>query len=680
MAVIITLDTLKNILKKFQGIIFNKYDNKIDTLDTDVNNRLGSLNSEIDTKLSNKVDKVSGKDLSTNDFTDEEKEKLASLSNYDDTELLEKINQIRPGYFTYIVKDNETLKNWAENVEGNDYSHILILGVELEYNGEVSNSSSQSIYALGGNKIRCNGFRDFKNVYGVNRVGNSITTSSGFIDCEYLTDCTFTNEWQREDGGFGIAFFSCDHLNNCTVYSNWVGYGFNICNYVNNCSYINHCEDACNFLDYGFVGCNYVRNCIYDVTQTNGVAFSGCYSDNKKTPCSNTVEGGFNFSNNDEGVASLKTDLTQEITDRQEADRTLQENIDNVNSSTFTSMTREYMGPIIETIYGYKNDTSDYGMFEFFMDFLRQKGAVLAVWSDSENPLVVGNEYNARNIDLSLYDYPEFNSFTKTSDILPFAQESFLCLDLTNNGLYICQTLEVDFSLRSFKVSELLFSVPKDLKEQLTNLSTRISDVENSANKVVVDTALSSTSTNPVQNKVVNTALGNKVDKVSGKGLSTNDYTTTEKNKLAGIATGANKITVDTALSSTSTNPVQNKVINSALSGYSKLQLTSLWSGSSSVNAQTLTLSQPYTNFKFIVVEGCAYNEPNSQRMYAYIPASQCGISVSEDGDEFLLCGSTADTNRRIRFGFPTTTTLYKTASDGTSSHLPVITNVWGIK
>lgn len=35
------------------------------------------------------------------------------------------------------------------------------------------------------------------------------------------------------------------------------------------------------------------------------------------------------------------------------------------------------------------------------------------------------------------------------------------------------------------------------------------------------------------------TALANKVDVVAGKGLSTNDYTTTEKNKLAGIATGA---------------------------------------------------------------------------------------------------------------------------------------------
>ena len=35
--------------------------------------------------------------------------------------------------------------------------------------------------------------------------------------------------------------------------------------------------------------------------------------------------------------------------------------------------------------------------------------------------------------------------------------------------------------------------------------------------------------------------LSGKVDNVAGKGLSTNDYTTTEKNKLAGIAEGANK-------------------------------------------------------------------------------------------------------------------------------------------
>jgi hypothetical protein len=66
--------------------------------------------------------------------------------------------------------------------------------------------------------------------------------------------------------------------------------------------------------------------------------------------------------------------------------------------------------------------------------------------------------------------------------------------------------------------------------------------------------------------KILSDELFNdKVDKVAGKGLSTNDYTTTEKNKLAGIANGANKTIVDSSLSNTSTNPVQNKVVNAAL-------------------------------------------------------------------------------------------------------------------
>lgn len=65
--------------------------------------------------------------------------------------------------------------------------------------------------------------------------------------------------------------------------------------------------------------------------------------------------------------------------------------------------------------------------------------------------------------------------------------------------------------------------------------------------------------------------LSGKVDKIDGKGLSTNDYTTDEKNKLAGIAAGANKTVVDSALSSTSTNPVQNKVVNTAISNLNTL-------------------------------------------------------------------------------------------------------------
>ena len=66
-----------------------------------------------------------------------------------------------------------------------------------------------------------------------------------------------------------------------------------------------------------------------------------------------------------------------------------------------------------------------------------------------------------------------------------------------------------------------------------------------SPSAVTVDSALSDTSTNPVQNKVIKAALDAKVPAVSGKGLSTNDYTTAEKTKLSGIEAGAqvNKIT-----------------------------------------------------------------------------------------------------------------------------------------
>lgn len=64
----------------------------------------------------------------------------------------------------------------------------------------------------------------------------------------------------------------------------------------------------------------------------------------------------------------------------------------------------------------------------------------------------------------------------------------------------------------------------------------------------------------------LNNLNSNKVEKVEGMGLSSNDYTTDEKNKLAGIETGAevNK-PIDAELSTTSENAVQNKAITEEL-------------------------------------------------------------------------------------------------------------------
>lgn len=119
----------------------------------------------------------------------------------------------------------------------------------------------------------------------------------------------------------------------------------------------------------------------------------------------------------------------------------------------------------------------------------------------------------------------------------------------------------------------------------------KLDGIDDGANKTVVDSSLSSSSINPVQNKVVKDALDGKANvqhnhtfativnlqsALNGKAdtshthdvatQNTNGFLSKEdKVKLDGIAEGANKTIVDSSLSSTSVNPVQSKIINSAL-------------------------------------------------------------------------------------------------------------------
>lgn len=103
------------------------------------------------------------------------------------------------------------------------------------------------------------------------------------------------------------------------------------------------------------------------------------------------------------------------------------------------------------------------------------------------------------------------------------------------------------------------------------------------------------------------------VAKESGKGLSSNDFTTDYKTKLDGIEKNANKTVTDTALSSTSTNPVQNKVICSELDGYVKTDGTSTMTGSlnskstniftNTVNGYTIWARNDGSYFHFLVSE-----------------------------------------------------------------------------
>ena len=91
------------------------------------------------------------------------------------------------------------------------------------------------------------------------------------------------------------------------------------------------------------------------------------------------------------------------------------------------------------------------------------------------------------------------------------------------NGVRTATDLE-----RRYKFQEIEYT-----KEELEELKKLI----------VVDENLSTTSTNPVQNKVITEALNNKVNKEAGKGLSTNDFTNELKDKLENM--GENAFTDD---------------------------------------------------------------------------------------------------------------------------------------
>lgn len=75
--------------------------------------------------------------------------------------------------------------------------------------------------------------------------------------------------------------------------------------------------------------------------------------------------------------------------------------------------------------------------------------------------------------------------------------------------------------------------------------------------------------------------VNNKVDKEAGKGLSTNDYTTTEKSKLAGIAAGAQVNVIESVKVNGVALPISEKAVNvtvptGALASKNKVSKTDL--------------------------------------------------------------------------------------------------------
>ena len=102
--------------------------------------------TEVDNKLTQKVDKIEGKSLSTNDYTTEEKEKLASLENYNDEEIKNSINLKANTEDVYLKTEIDT----KLNNKANKATTLAGYGITDSYTKSEIDGKVSSIYKYKG--------------------------------------------------------------------------------------------------------------------------------------------------------------------------------------------------------------------------------------------------------------------------------------------------------------------------------------------------------------------------------------------------------------------------------------------------------------------------------------------------------------------------------------------------
>lgn len=175
--------------------------------------------------------------------------------------------------------------------------------------------------------------------------------------------------------------------------------------------------------------------------------------------------------------------------------------------------------------------------------------------------------------------------------------------------------------------------------------------------------------------QTIKSALNQKVDKVTGKGLSTNDYTTAEKDKLAGIASGA-EVNVQSDWSVTSTTSdayIKNKPSIPSFA----------WTSIATTTGSTAKTFSSVAGYNEVLIE-CQFPNQNPTTVNKYfstiIPKSAIGANTLEvwvGGGKSNNTSATGGAARAV-CNFTQTSIQGVSASDGGTDRLSAAT--WYVK
>jgi len=178
------------------------------------------------------------------------------------------------------------------------------------------------------------------------------------------------------------------------------------------------------------------------------------------------------------------------------------------------------------------------------------------------------------------------NNLTLTSlDVAALPQSTKYATSLSANGKLITLKDQDGNTLNTISTQDTTYNNVTNSQDGLMSKEDKVK-LDGISNNIDAIASNNASNISTLQNEVIS-LKNNKVDKIDTKDLSTNDFSNEYKNKLDSIENGAevniqadwketdstskafiknkpsipSKTQVDTALSSTSTNPVQNKVI-----------------------------------------------------------------------------------------------------------------------
>jgi hypothetical protein len=533
--------------------------------DSPLATRVGALEtnvSSLQTTTNNKVDKIDGKGLSTNDFTTAEKDKLASLSNYNDSSLAGRVTAIEDE----IDDINQDLEDKVDKVDGkelssNDYttSEKNKLASLFNYDDSdlsnrvtVTESSIATLQTTMGNKV--------DKIAGKGLSANDYTTAekTKLAGLSNYNDTAITGRMTTAENNISSLQTAVG-----TKVDKITGKGLSTNDYT--------------------------------TTEKNKLASLSNYDDTDVTDRLDTAES---------SISSLQTGLGNKVdkvngkglssNDYTNAEKTKLAGLSNYNDTALSGRVTTLEGTITNKV----DKISDKGLStNDYTDEEKTKLSGLSNYDDtSVRSLIAGKVDKIAGMGLSSNDFTtalkdKLNNLESPKFLGSFNSEADLISDYPNNGTgglwatyigtkigctadVIVNTVIHQYNYDGTAWSDMGVTgadLPEMIKEKYesnpnTNAYTDAEKTKLSGLSNYDDSALTTRMTT-AEGKIttLTTTVGNKVDKITGKGLSANDYTNAEKTKLAGLSNYddtdlSDRVTATEGSISSLTATVNNKV------------------------------------------------------------------------------------------------------------------------